>query len=77
MTNVHTFKNIDYYHSHRIIICMVTLVTEVTNVSLVYTGILHLPAFLQMPLLLKHTKVGSFCYTVISMEEDTLMLKAG
>ena len=28
MTNVHNFKNIDYYHNHCIIFPMVTLVTS-------------------------------------------------
>jgi len=37
------------------------LVTEFTNFSVVNTGKLRLPTFLQMPLLLEHTKVGSFC----------------
>jgi len=39
----------------------VCLVTEVTNASVVNTGKLRLPAFLQMRLLLEHTTVGSFC----------------
>lgn len=39
----------------------VCLVTDVTNVSVVNTCKLRLPAFLQMPLLLEHTTVGSFC----------------
>jgi len=39
----------------------VCLVTESTNFSVVNTGKLRLPEFLQMPLLLEHTKVGSFC----------------
>jgi len=39
----------------------VSFVTESTNFSVVNTGKLRLPAFLQMPLLLEHTEVGSFC----------------
>jgi hypothetical protein len=37
----------------------VSLVTEVTNASVVNSGKLSLPAFLRMPLSLEHTKVGS------------------
>jgi len=35
MTNVHTFKNINYYHNHCIIFLMVTLVTKVTITCMV------------------------------------------